>query len=79
LRYLALDKMKHVHLDATGSITAQPKELNSATTIYYYALIVPGNIKNVGPLPIAEFISAKHDVTAIQHFLNVFNDKLKQI
>jgi len=79
LRYLVSDKMRHVHLDATGSIIAQPKELNSATTIYYYALIVPGNIKNVGPLPIAEFILAKHDVTAIQHFLNVFNDKLKEI
>jgi len=78
LRYLASDKMRHVYLDATGSIIAQPKELNSATTIYYYARIVPGNIKNVGLLPIAEFISAKHDVTTIQHFLNVFNDKLKQ-
>jgi len=78
LRYLASDKMRHVHLDATGFIIAQPKELNFATTIYYYALIVSDNIKNVRLLPIAEFISAKH-VTAIQHFLNVFNDNLKQI
>lgn len=79
LRHLASDKLRHVHLDATGSIIAQPKELNSATTIYYYALIMPGNKENVGPLPIAELISAKHDVTAIQHFLDVFNYNLKKI
>lgn len=78
MRHLAADKMRHVHLDATGSIITQPKELNSAT-IYYYALIMPGNKKNVGPLPIAEFISAKHDVTAIQHFLDVFNQYLNKI
>ncbi|KYM99388.1 hypothetical protein ALC62_09890 [Cyphomyrmex costatus] len=75
IRCLASDKLRHLHLDSTGSIIAQPEQLSTASTIYYYA---PGNI-DVGPLPVAEFISSKHDVTAIKHFLDVFNDKLRKI
>ncbi|KYQ58961.1 hypothetical protein ALC60_02029 [Trachymyrmex zeteki] len=77
IRCLASDKLRHLHLDATGSIIAQPKLLSTANTIYYYALMLPGNID--GPLPVAEFISSKHDIAAIKHFLDVFNDKLKKI
>jgi len=78
IKCLASDKLRYLHLDATGSIIAQPNLLSTATTIYYCALLLPGNI-DVGPLPIAEFISSKHDITAIKHFLDVFNDRLKKI
>ncbi|KYQ48095.1 hypothetical protein ALC60_12874 [Trachymyrmex zeteki] len=78
IRCLASDKLRHLHLDATGSIIAHPKLLSTASTIYYYALVLPGNI-DVGPLSVAEFISSKHDITAIKHFLDVFNDKFKKI
>ncbi|KYN07671.1 hypothetical protein ALC62_01345 [Cyphomyrmex costatus] len=50
------------------------KQIKCLATIYYYALLLPGNA-NVGSLLVAEFISSKHDVTTITHFLNKNNNK----
>jgi len=39
---------------------------------------LPGSV-DVGPLLVVEFLLSKHDITAIKHFLDIFNDKLKKI
>ena len=61
-----------LYIDATGSVTDQAKWLSK---VLYYAAVVRHPYGRTPPLPVAEFITNKHDQFAIEEFLRMLHEK----
>ena len=61
-----------LYIDATGSVTDQAKWLSR---VLYYVAVVRHPYGRTPPLPVAEFITNKHDQFAIEEFLRMLHEK----
>ncbi|CAD6242915.1 GSCOCG00009592001-RA-CDS, partial [Cotesia congregata] len=58
-------------IDATGKLIKKLHE--NSSKVYYYTLLLPGNEEQrIGPFPVAEFVSSRHNIPTITDFLNHF-------
>ena len=61
-----------LYIDATDSVTEQAQWLSK---VLYYVAVVRHPFGKTPPLPVAEFISNKHDQFAIEEFLRMLHEK----
>lgn len=66
-----------LHLDATGSVMSRIP--NQTKRILYYALVLPGNGKNMPPLPVSEMASNQHSIPTLVFWQMETLRKLSQI
>lgn len=64
-----------VHFDATGSVVRKPNDIR-CKRIMYYAIEVPNKHQTK---PIAEMVSAQHDIGPISIFLKKYRNFLENL
>lgn len=78
IEYMVRQKDIFLHIDATGSVAAQPPFAENPMTIYYYTLVLPGS-DEFGPLEVMESYSSIHTDAAITFLIQYFVDNVKLI